>query len=208
MYSSTPLLPAQSPQNHGRPTLILDLDNTLMSVRKGYTSPPLQAPSEFSFLGTGDNWWTAIKRPGIDDFLHEMATLYEIVVFTSGAPRYATNAVSHLDKSGCIAHTLCNVDCDEYFDPKEGKYVRVKDLTRLRRDLSRVVAVDDDPLYYSTCPLNAIGISYFTGDSSDQELEKLTPLLRSLAQEEDIPLALLKRRKELKEAQGHEGIKL
>lgn len=68
-------------------TLVLDLDNTL--VHSDWTR------------GRG---WRTFKRPGVDDFLKQMAQMYEIVVYTAALPTYADPILDRLDPNGCIAY--------------------------------------------------------------------------------------------------------
>jgi len=63
------LLPERSPENTKKPTLVLDLDETLIHF----------VSNEKKFK----------LRPGCLHFLREMSQLYEVIVFTAAAQEYA-----------------------------------------------------------------------------------------------------------------------
>jgi RNA polymerase II subunit A small phosphatase-like protein len=47
------------------------------------------------------------KRPGVDEFLAEMAEIYELVVFTASESFYASEVIDFLDPEGTlISHRL------------------------------------------------------------------------------------------------------
>ena len=67
-----------------------------------------------------------------------MTKLYEIVIFTAAAKDYADFILNYIDKDrGYIDHRLYRQHC-QYDD---GVYV--KDLTRLGRDLTKTIIVDN-----------------------------------------------------------------
>uniref|UniRef100_A0A183CMX4 Mitochondrial import inner membrane translocase subunit TIM50 n=1 Tax=Globodera pallida TaxID=36090 RepID=A0A183CMX4_GLOPA len=66
----------------------------------------------------------------------------------------------------------------------EGNYV--KDLSRLGRDLRRVIIIDNSPASYAFHPDNSIPVRSWFDDPNDQELLDLLPLLEELAHVDDI----------------------
>ena len=76
-------------------------------------------------------------RPGADQFLKEMFELYELVIFTAGTEEYADWALMFLDNVSLIKHRLYR----QHALPFNGYYV--KDLSRLGRDLSKTLIVDN-----------------------------------------------------------------
>lgn len=160
------LLPdAVSPYANVAPprTLLLELEDTL--VHSTYSR------------ATG---WRVAKRPGAEAFLAYLASMYEIVIFTSNIPSYANPILSRLDPQGCISHTLYR---------SETHFVRgthMKDLTPLNRPLSRVVLIDCNPKAVELNEDNAIIVPKWTGDPSDTTLLDLIPLLEGVVRE-DVP---------------------
>ena len=153
------------------PTLVLDLENTLVS-------------------STWDRryGWRHAKRPGVDKFLHDMAQYYEIVLYSPSIDAIAEPVVNNLDKSGCIMHRLYR-DAT-YF--KDG--VHVKDLNRLNRNVNKMIVLDDDPEAVSFNPENLIRVKPYTDpmDQDDDTLERITPFLIEIAREgySDVPSIL------------------
>lgn len=54
-----------------------------------------------------------------------------------------------------------------------------QDLSKLNRDLKRVVIIDDESESFKLQPDNGIKVSEFKGDSTDTELVQLIPFLES-----------------------------
>ncbi|KAL3741626.1 hypothetical protein ACJRO7_017137 [Eucalyptus globulus] len=148
-------------------TVFLDLDETLVHSQ---TDPP---PEKFDFVvqptinGERLNFYV-LKRPGVDDFLRVMSAKFELVIFTAGVKEYASLVLDRLDqKRSLISHRLYRDSCEEV----DGKFV--KDLSKMGRDLQRVVIVDDNPNAYVFQPENAIPVCPFVNDLDDVELGKL-----------------------------------
>lgn len=120
-------------------TLVLDLDDLL--VHSDWTR------------GRG---WRTFKRPGAEDFLKQMAQLYEIVVYTHALPTYADPILDRLDPSRYIVYRLYR-DSTLY---QHGHHVR--DLSKLNRDMSKVLFVTSDPKACKLHPNNAVLVSFHT----------------------------------------------
>lgn len=153
------------------PTLVLDLENTLVS-------------------STWDRkyGWRHAKRPGVDKFLHDMAQYYEIVLYSPSIDGIADPVVTSLDKDGCIMHRLYR-DATYY---RNG--VHVKDLRRLNRNIKRMIVLDDDPAESALNPENLIRVKPYTDatDRTDNTLARIAPFLIELVREgyDDFPAVL------------------
>ena len=153
------------------PTLVLDLENTLVS-------------------STWDRkyGWRHAKRPGVDKFLHDMAQYYEIVLYSPSVDGIADPVVTSLDKDGCIMHRLYR-DATYY---RNG--VHVKDLSRLNRNVKRMIVLDDDPAEVSLNPENLIRVKPYTdpNDRTDNTLARIAPFLIEIVREgyDDYPALL------------------
>lgn len=153
------------------PTLVLDLENTLVS-------------------STWDRkyGWRHAKRPGVDKFLRDLAQYYEIVLYSPSIDGIADPVVTSLDRDGCILHRLYR-DATYYHNG-----VHVKDLKRLNRPLSRMIVIDDDPAEVQFNSENLIRVKPYTDptDRSDDTLLRILPFLIEIAREgySDIPALL------------------
>mmetsp|Transcript_23983 Transcript_23983/g.67637 ORF Transcript_23983/g.67637 Transcript_23983/m.67637 type:complete len:293 (+) Transcript_23983:152-1030(+) len=160
-----PNVPHDIPVPH---TLVLDLENTLV-------------------CSTWDRkyGWRHAKRPGVDKFLLDMAQYYEIVLYSPSIDGIAEPVVMSLDKNGCIMHRLYR-DATHY---KKG--VHVKDLSRMNRNINRIVVLDDDPAEVQFNLENLIRIKPYNdpSDRTDNSLERITPFLIEIARQgySDIP---------------------
>ena len=140
-----------------RLVVVLDLDETLVesidvkdSLRIG--SPQPQDPSSFVITvrhGDFNNWdrddevFTVHKRPGLDEFLLELASKYELALFTMASFVYADQIRKHLDPEGQIFSHFFHFEHCKRVDFEGGgpgfmKDLRpgfMKDLRQLKRPL-------------------------------------------------------------------------
>ncbi|CAI4045740.1 putative phosphatase SKDI_12G0750 [Saccharomyces kudriavzevii IFO 1802] len=167
------LLPPKLQEFQQKKCLILDLDETLVH-------------SSFKYMQTADfvlpveiddqvhNVYV-IKRPGVDEFLHRVSQVYEVVVFTASVSRYANPLLDTLDPNGTIHHRLFREACYNY----EGNYI--KNLSQIGRPLSETIILDNSPASYIFHPQHAVPISSWFSDSHDNELLDIIPLLEDLS---------------------------
>ena len=141
-------------------TLVLDLDETLISYQNNEKGRVIFIP-----------------RPGLNQFLTEINKIYEIILFTSATQNYADPILDSIDKNKIFfdkrlyrQHTLLVND------------TFVKDLSKLGRDLSKVVILDNRPQNYELQKENGIYIrSYYGDDKFDNALINLIPILKTIA---------------------------
>ncbi|KAL3139567.1 hypothetical protein ABBQ38_003887 [Trebouxia sp. C0009 RCD-2024] len=195
---SEALLPPLPPQASHVRTLVLDLDDLL--VHSDWTR------------GRG---WRTFKRPGAEDFLKQMAQLYEIVVYTHALPTYADPILDRLDPSRYIVYRLYR-DSTLY---QHGHHVR--DLSKLNRDMSKVLFVTSDPKACKLHPNNAVLLKPWKLEADDHTLLDLMPFLeaiyranvpdvRNVVQSyegQNIPVAFRERMKQVAEQQQQQKAK-
>lgn len=121
-----------------------------------------------------------MKRPGVDEFLVEMAKHYEIVVYTASLNKYADPLLDLLDPNKVIRSRLFRESCVFC----EGNYV--KDLSLLDRDLSQSIIIDNSPSSYIFHPENAIDCSSFIDDPNDRELDQIAAFLTGIKGANDV----------------------
>ncbi|KAG9292190.1 hypothetical protein G9A89_023910 [Geosiphon pyriformis] len=143
--------------NYPALTLVINLDETLI----------------YSTWDREHGWRTA-KRPGVDYFLAYMSSLFEEVIFTSQPQYIAEQVVNKLDPLQLVPFKLFR-EATRYV---EGKHV--KDLSKLNRDLSKVIVMDSNPEAYALQPDNAIAVPPWKGDSSDTFLIDIIPFLEHI----------------------------
>jgi len=103
--------------------LILDLDETLIHYEE--------------FGGKGRFY----VRPYAEVFLKEMSEHYELVVFTAAVQEYADTVLNILDPNNYIKHRLYRHHTT--FKTANGTFI--KDLSKLGRDLTKSIIVDNSP---------------------------------------------------------------
>jgi len=167
------------PQTESKPTLVLDLDETLV-----HCSTMEMENAHFNFTADFHGKLYNIsgkKRPGLTAFLAHVSQLWEVVVFTASTSVYADQVVDIIDPRGqYISKRLFRESCTNV----EGNYI--KDLASLNRDLKQTIIVDNSPQVFALQVTNGIPIQSWYEDDSDQELSTLTTILDEVLQEDDM----------------------
>lgn len=180
------LLPPLLPEEKGKKTLVLDLDETLVhSSFKPIPDPDFVISIELD--GVVHRVYVR-KRPGVDNFLRAVGEKYEVVVFTASLAKYADPLLDILDRSKSVKVRLFREACVQHY----GNYV--KDLTHLGRILEHTIIIDNSPFSYMFQPDNAIPISSWFSDKNDRQLYDLLPFLESLLPVEDVSTVLTRHR--------------
>jgi len=170
--------PTSPTSDIGKKCLVLDLDETLVhssfrAVPGADFVIPVQIEEVVHFV-------YVMKRPGVDEFLIEMAKHYEIVIYTASLNKYADPLLDLLDPLKTIRYRLFRESCVYY----EGSYV--KDLSLLNRDLTQTIIVDNSPASYIFHPENSIDCSSFIDDPNDRELHQIGSFLTGIRQIKDV----------------------
>ena len=157
-------------------TLILDLDETLIHVN-----------SEGQCL----------LRPGLFSFLGAVKPLYELISFTNASKPYSDAIIKKIETR------------NKYFDYnlyREHSFLRgkefIKDISRIGRDIRKMIIVDNMPNNYRLNSENGINISPFLGDSKGDtvlfELKKLLIMFHKIGYD-DIRMAIKEYQEVIKE---------
>ncbi|XP_012885713.1 PREDICTED: CTD small phosphatase-like protein, partial [Dipodomys ordii] len=172
------LLPEVTVADYGKKCIVIDLDETLVhSSFKPISNADFIVPVE---IDGSIHQVYVLKRPHVDEFLQRMGQLFECVLFTASLAKYADPVADLLDRWGVFRARLFRESCVFH----RGNYV--KDLSRLGRELSRVVIVDNSPASYTFHPENAVPVQSWFDDMTDTELLDLIPFLEGLSQEENV----------------------
>ncbi|XP_026152004.1 uncharacterized protein LOC113123874 isoform X1 [Mastacembelus armatus] len=173
-----PLLPQMKSNDAGKICVVIDLDETLVhSSFKPVNNADFIIPVEID--GTVHQVYV-LKRPHVDEFLKRMGELFECVLFTASLAKYADPVSDLLDKWGAFQCRLFRESCVFH----KGNYV--KDLSRLGRDLKKVIIIDNSPASYIFHPDNAVPVASWFDDMSDTELLDLIPFFERLSKVDDI----------------------
>ncbi|XP_051910098.1 CTD (carboxy-terminal domain, RNA polymerase II, polypeptide A) small phosphatase-like a isoform X3 [Hippocampus zosterae] len=172
------LLPEVSIADCGRNCVVIDLDETLVhSSFKPISNADFIVPVEID--GTVHQVYV-LKRPHVDEFLQRMGELFECVLFTASLAKYADPVADLLDRRGVFRARLFRESCVFH----RGNYV--KDLSRLGRELAKVIIVDNSPASYIFHPENAVPVQSWFDDMADKELLELLPIFEGLSKEDDV----------------------
>ncbi|VDK71819.1 unnamed protein product [Litomosoides sigmodontis] len=115
------------------------------------------------------------KRPAVDYLLDVIGyPNFEVVIYTSETALNASPIVETLDSKQKIMYKLYR-DCCKYIN---GVYV--KDLSKLNRDLSKVIYIDFDPESFQFNPENVLRLPKWDGTLDDTALVDLAELLKTI----------------------------
>uniref|UniRef100_A0A8C5KS35 protein-serine/threonine phosphatase n=1 Tax=Jaculus jaculus TaxID=51337 RepID=A0A8C5KS35_JACJA len=170
------LLPEVTVLDYGKKCVVIDLDETLVHSSFKVNSTFLIAPA--CCLLPLQVY--VLKRPHVDEFLQRMGQLFECVLFTASLAKYADPVADLLDRWGVFRARLFRESCVFH----RGNYV--KDLSRLGRELSKVIIVDNSPASYIFHPENAVPVQSWFDDMTDTELLDLIPFFEGLSREDDV----------------------
>jgi Dullard-like phosphatase family protein len=162
-------------------TLVLDLDETLV---------------HFEESADGGQF---LVRPYAQEFLSKMKDHFEVVIFTAAVKDYADWILDRIDLTKAVSHRLYR----NHTSLQNGVYM--KDLSKLGRDLSRTIIIDNNAENFQLQPDNGIYIKTWHDDPHDIALKQLAKLLVRVLDEgeEDIRIALRKTQQKL--AQRNRG---
>ena len=165
-----------------KPILVLDLDETLiksaMIKTENASSHPIKIGRRRVFIQI---------RPGVSEFLKELSGMYEIYFFTAAAENYANQIIDLILPDTPKDHRFFKDSCSCICG------YSVKDLTLIHHKQDRILLVDDMSGSGLIQPKNLIRITAWYGDKEDNVLtDQLLPLLKSIANEKDLPAAFQK----------------
>ena len=160
-------------------TLVLDLDETLVNVKINEKLQDINDISRYKFN----------LRPGLFSFLNGVKPYYELIVFTNASKEYSEVIISQIEKNKI------------YFDYKFYREHTVlignefiKDISRIGRDIKKIIIVDNSENNFSLNKENGILIAPFKGDESinDTKLFYLKNILLKFKNKdyEDLRIAL------------------
>lgn len=172
------LLPPQAPNDCGKITLVLDLDETLVhSSFKRLDQTDYTIPVDIE----GVLYQVYVcKRPCVEEFLARMALHFEVIVYTASLSKYANPLLDLLDTERILRARLFREHCTQI----RANYV--KDLGRINRDLRRTVIIDNSATSFSLHPQNGIQCTSFFEDQSDRELNQLADFLEGIKDNKDV----------------------
>ena len=150
-----PFLPPINPKY--KYTLVLDMDETLI---------------HYFFTHMSGMFFV---RPYCFEFLKELNNLYEIVTFTAGTKDYADNILNILD----IDNSIIKYRLYRQHITILGSTIN-KDLSKLGRDLSKVIIVDNLKENFTLQPNNGIFIKTWTNDINDIQFKDLLKILKDI----------------------------
>ena len=144
-----PFLPPKKENDKREYCLVLDLDETLVHYFEDQTESYVKV------------------RLGTEKFIKELSKYCEICIFTASTKYYADIVIDGLKYNNLIDYRLYR----QHTTIERG--INIKDLSKLGRNLEKIIIVDNIEENYQLQPNNGINISDFEGDEKDDELEYL-----------------------------------
>ena len=139
----------QSPKDQGRMTVVLDLDETLCYVyhpddASGFQYQPDIKEDAIIDYKAEKTILFIYKRPNLDKFLDYLDQNFEPIIWSSGVQEYVDLVVDAIDPKGIFRQRLYQQHCDYERPFGYPQYEYVKDIRKLRDDISRIVTVEDN----------------------------------------------------------------
>ena len=155
--------------------LFLDLDQTLISHQLSQKFTTQEKMGEVQY--TQHYKIPFIPRPNITIFLQEMSKYFELWVFTAADTEYAKEIIQEIDPFSKIKGALTKENC-YCLHNENGNNHWIKDLKILNNQEKSEIIILDDSIHAWPADLENLipAIPYF-GDSSDNFLENISPLL-------------------------------
>ena len=145
---SPPFLPISN--NNKNYTLVLDITNTLINIKYANPQGQILIPN---------------LRPGIFSFLNSVKPLYELVAFSSETREFSDVILNEIEKNKkFFDFKLYKDHCTLY------KNRFVKDITKLGRDIRKIIIVDDDENNFVLNKENGIKIKPFLGEENNNDI--------------------------------------
>ncbi|KAG7300499.1 hypothetical protein JYU34_016130 [Plutella xylostella] len=149
--------------------------------------PPPYQPTytlvlEFTDVLVHPDWsyqtgWRFKKRPGVDQFLQQVASSdYEVIIFTNENAFMIWPVIDKLDPENKLVSYRLFRDSTHFIDG-----VHVKNLEGLNRDLSKVIVVDWNKQAIKFHPQNSLILKKWKGTDDDTALLDLANLLQTIA---------------------------
>ncbi|KRX09729.1 HAD-like domain [Pseudocohnilembus persalinus] len=151
------------PPTNKRYTIVLDLDNTLIHCK--------------TTVDSNNNVKSMVYlRPYLYEFLDKIAQQAELILFTAGCSKYASQIKQQIDpKNKYFSYVLSREHITPYFNGKNWDFY--KDLSLIGRNLNRTLLIDDKISNFKKQPQNGIQIKSWKCDNYnavyDKELQKL-----------------------------------
>ncbi|CAL8135381.1 unnamed protein product [Orchesella dallaii] len=149
-------------------------------VKPPYHQPPYTLLIELTGILVHPDWtyktgWRFKKRPGVDYFLNQLnGYLFEVVIYTSELGFTAFPIIDALDTQNVVHYRLFR-DSTKYDNG-----IHVKDLDKINRDLSKVIAIDWNDKALHNHRNNALVLPRWKGNDDDRALFDLAALLQTI----------------------------
>ncbi|CAK85160.1 unnamed protein product (macronuclear) [Paramecium tetraurelia] len=158
--------------------IVFDLDETLVH------SEEVQKDKVYDFQ---NNEFGLFVRPYCCHVLKELSQLADLFVYTSANQKYAKTIINLIDPENTFfkGHFYRN-NCVSL----QSK-MQIKHLGILSNNYSKIVIIDNSPIFYMGQPYNGIPIAPFIDDPQDNELPKLLSfLIEKILQSDDVRVTI------------------
>ena len=149
--------------NKKKYTLLISLDGTLIHFK-------------IDNKNKSNNKGIIQLRPGLNEFLSDIKPYYEIIAFSNGDKKYTDLLINSLDKNKIFFENKlyrehCIIMNNDF----------VKDISKLGKDLSKIIIVDNLVQNFRLNLENGINIKSFNGEINDKILKELGKILIKIA---------------------------
>ena len=172
------LLMNSSKLENGKSAIVFDLNETLIHQTKEETRNSFK-------IEINQNCVNILIRKGAINLLKELNNFYDLFIFASAKKEYADPIINliapHIQKKNRLYR-----ESIKFIDKNP-----IKDLKLIKKNISKVLLIDDRPKNAMMQPKNVVGVKEFWGEF-DSVLVDLLPVLKSIALEDNLPESIRK----------------
>lgn len=156
-----------------RSAIVFDLNETLIHLSKKETKNSQRIDINKIAINVQ-------IRTGAVDLLSELKELYDLYIFTAAKKEYADPIINIIAPYIPKKNRLYR-ESIKYIDKNP-----IKDLKLIKKNISKVLLIDNNPMNAIMHPKNVVGVKEFWGES-DSVLVDILPVLKSIAPDDNLP---------------------
>lgn len=181
-------------ENRSKPTIVVDLDDTLVHVTQ-LLPKDLEKDNYFTIVVKRRKFYVQM-RPNLRAFLDKLSNLFNIYVFTASEASYANKIIDIILPNVKSCCRFFKDSCSHFYG-----YL-VKDLELINKPLNQILLIDDSAGSALKNPNNLVKIKPWNGEKDDNILSSLIKVLENIAPDEDLRNSYI----EMVKKDAYEGI--
>lgn len=176
--------------------LVLDLDHTLIYAskveNKNITESIPKDDEDYSIIYQEITCFSGKKRPHLNTFFDYIFEHFDIAVWSAGNEQYVYATINHIfgEKKKLLKFVYTGDQCENKLI--DNQIMKIKPLSKIwGYDQSKIIILDDNEYTFTKNPHNALKISCWSGDKTDDKLLRCIEILKILKTCDYIPTIII-----------------